>query len=131
MDTAQYYIFVVIPAYRVFKRFLWMPVLGPKQAFFIYHLMRSYNRRFKTIALARRRLGAEGRRNHGRRLKPYFALDWAPFRMTLRGLRMWAVAELDLLRLRALSLIRPSGAARRAQLQGGEGSDERSVLDVR
>jgi pilus assembly protein TadC len=131
MDTAQYYIFVVIPAYRVFKRFLWMPVLGPKQAFFIYHLMRSYNRRFKTIALARRRLGAEGRRNHGRRLKPYFALDWAPFRMTLRGLRMWAVAELDLLRLRTLSLIRPRGAARRSRIPGGEGGDERGVLDVR
>jgi len=39
-------------------------------------------------------------RNHGRRLKPYFALDWAPVRMTFRGLRMWATAELDLLRLR-------------------------------
>jgi hypothetical protein len=106
MDTAQYYLFVVIPAYRVSKRFVGVPVLGPKQAFFIYHLMRAYNRRFKTIALARRRLGAEGRRNHGRRLKPYFALDWAPVRMTLRGLRMWALAELDLLRLRALSLFR-------------------------
>jgi hypothetical protein len=72
--------------------------------------MRLYNRRFKTIALARRRLGAEGRRNHGRRLKPYFALDWAPVRMTLRGLRMWAVAELDLLRLRGAALFRKPAA---------------------
>jgi flavin-dependent dehydrogenase len=131
MDTAQYYLFVVIPAYRVYERFLWMPVLGARQASFNYHLMRSYNRRFKSIALARRRLGAEGRRNHGRRLKPYFALDWSPVRMTLRGLRMWAIAELDLVRLRALSLVRGSGASRRAQMRGGEGGDERSVLDVR
>ncbi|HEU4888293.1 MAG TPA: NAD(P)/FAD-dependent oxidoreductase, partial [Thermoanaerobaculia bacterium] len=33
IDTAQYYIFVVIPAYRFLKRFDWMPVLGPKPAF--------------------------------------------------------------------------------------------------
>ena len=131
MDTAQYYLFVVIPAYRVFKRFLWMPVLGSKQGFFNYHFMRSYNRRFKAIALARRRLGAEGRRNHGRRLKPYFALDWSPVRMTLRGLRMWAVAELDLLRLRTLSLFRrpaapplPSPAVRPSRAEPEEAAAE-------
>src|SRR6185436_13075509 len=45
IDTAQYYIFVVIPAYRFLKKFSWMPVLGPKPAFFSYHLMRTYNRR--------------------------------------------------------------------------------------
>ncbi len=110
MDTAQYYLFVVIPAYRVLKRFTWMPVLGHPGASLNYRFMRFYNRRFKTIALARRRLGAEGLRNHGRRLKPYFALDWSPVRMTLRGLRMWTVAELDLLRLRALSLFRRPAA---------------------
>ena len=87
-----------------------MPVLGHPGASLNYRFMRLYNRRFKTIALARRRLGAEGLRNHGRRLKPYFALDWAPVRMTFRGLRMWTAAELDLLRLRALSLIRRPAA---------------------
>ncbi|MEZ5313342.1 MAG: hypothetical protein R2862_06620 [Thermoanaerobaculia bacterium] len=30
LDTAQYYIFVVILAYRLYGRFFWMPVLGPK-----------------------------------------------------------------------------------------------------
>jgi hypothetical protein len=129
MDTAQYYLFVVIPAYRVHKRFMWMPVLGHPGASLNYRFMRLYNRRFKTIALARRRLGAEGLRNHGRRLKPYFALDWAPVRMTFRGLRMWTAAELDLLRLRALSLIRRGGAAKRAQIRGGEGRDEQAVTD--
>jgi flavin-dependent dehydrogenase len=115
MDTAQYYIFIVIPSYRFVKRFQWMPVLGHPGASLNYRFMRLYNRRFKTIAVARRRFGAEGRRNHGRRLKPYFALDWAPLRMTLRGLRMWAVAELDLLRLRALGLFRKPAAARPAE----------------
>jgi hypothetical protein len=61
IETAQYYIFVVIPAYRLAGKFQWMPVLGPKPAFISYHLMRIYNRRFKKIVLARyarnRRLG--------------------------------------------------------------------------
>lgn len=99
IDTAQYYIFVVIPAYRLFGKFHWMPVLGPKPAFFSYHLMRIYNRRFKTIALARRAAGEAGRRNHGRRVKALFDLQSAPFRMAARGLRLWARAELDNVRL--------------------------------
>ncbi|MEO8036672.1 MAG: NAD(P)/FAD-dependent oxidoreductase, partial [Acidobacteriota bacterium] len=47
LDTAHYYIFLVIPAYRFLKKFYWMPVLGPKPAFVSYHLMSFYNRRFK------------------------------------------------------------------------------------
>src|SRR6185295_4981486 len=53
LDTALYYIFVVIPAYRIFGRFHWMPVLGPKESFFAYRTMCLYNRRFKALALAR------------------------------------------------------------------------------
>ena len=51
IDTAQYYIFVVIPSYRFFGKFQWMPVLGPRPAFFSYHMMRIYNRRFKSIGV--------------------------------------------------------------------------------
>ena len=40
MDTAQYYLFVVIPAYRVLGRFTWMPVLGPGGASLNYRFMR-------------------------------------------------------------------------------------------
>ncbi|HET9227728.1 MAG TPA: NAD(P)/FAD-dependent oxidoreductase [Thermoanaerobaculia bacterium] len=100
IETAQYYIFVVIPAYRVMGKFHWMPVLGPKPAFFSYHLMRIYNRRFKKIALARREMGEAGLRNDGRRVKALFNLSFAPFRMAGRGLRIWMAAEADLLRLR-------------------------------
>ena len=99
MDTAQYYLFVVIPAYRLHRRFHWMPVLGPKEAFFAYHLMRLYHRRFQRLADLREAVGEAGRRNAGRRIRAYFDLGFAPGRMVARGLRLWAAAELDGLRL--------------------------------
>ncbi len=99
IETAQYYIFLVIPAYRLMGKFHWMPVLGPKPAYFSYNLMRIYNRRFKAIALARRAAGEAGRRNDGRRVKGFFNLGFAPLQMVGRGLRIWAFAELDLLRI--------------------------------
>jgi len=99
MDTAQYYIFVVIPAYLLFGKFHWMPVLGPKPAFISYHMMRIYNRRFKAIALARRAAGEAGRRNDGRRVKALFDLKSAPFRMAAKGVKLWIYAELDNVRL--------------------------------
>lgn len=99
LDTAHYYIFVVTPAYRLMKKFFWMPVLGPKPAFISYHLMSLYNRRFSRLALARRAAGEEGRRNNGRRIKAFFDLGFAPYHMVLRGLRIWLFAELDGLRL--------------------------------
>jgi len=111
IETAQYYIFVVIPAYRVYGKFHWMPVLGPKPAFFSYHLMRIYNRRFKAIALARREMGEAGRRNDGRRVKAFFSLTFAPFRMAAHGIWIWMAAEADFLRLRLKRLVvgRPEG----------------------
>lgn len=99
LDTAHYYIFVVMPAYRFLKKFLWMPVLGPKPAFVSFHLMSLYNRRFKAIAMSRRAAGEAGARNDGRRIKAYFNLNTAPFHMGARGLKLWAFAELDNLRL--------------------------------
>jgi flavin-dependent dehydrogenase len=99
LDTAQYYIFLVIPAYKFFGRFHWMPVMGPKPAFFSYHMLRIANRRFKALALARRRAGEEGRRNHGRRVRLLFDLKLAPFHMAAQGLKLWLFAELDGVRL--------------------------------
>jgi flavin-dependent dehydrogenase len=99
VETAQYYIFVVTPAYRFFGKFHWMPVLGPKPAFISYHMMRIYNRRFKAIALARRAAGEAGRRNDGRRITAFYNLKLAPFHMAARGLKLWALAELDNVRL--------------------------------
>ncbi|HZF08340.1 MAG TPA: tryptophan 7-halogenase [Thermoanaerobaculia bacterium] len=99
MDTAQYYIFLVIPAYKFFGRFHWVPVMGPKPAFFSYHMLRIANRRFKALALARRRAGEEGRRNDGRRVRLLFDLKLAPFHMAARGMKLWLYAELDGVRL--------------------------------
>lgn len=99
IETAQYYIFVVMPAYLIHGKFHWMPVLGPKPAYVSYNLMRIYNRRFKTIVLNRRAAGEAGRRNDGRRVKFLFDLKSAPFRMVARGLKIWAFAELDNARL--------------------------------
>ena len=106
LDTVQYYLFVVTPAYRQAGHFPWMPMLGPKAGWASYRLMAAYNRRFKAIALLRRDLGEDGRRNHGRRVKAYFNLNLAPYRMLLAGLRLWLVAELDGVRLRAKARLR-------------------------
>jgi flavin-dependent dehydrogenase len=104
LDTAQYYIFLVIPAYKLLGRFDWMPVLGPQGAFFNYRLMQLYNRRFKRLALARRAMGEAGRRNAGRRITVYFALNAAAPHMALRGVKLWWTAEADYLRLRIKAL---------------------------
>jgi flavin-dependent dehydrogenase len=100
IDTAQYYIFVVLPAYKFLKKFHWMPVLGPKPAFISYHMMRMYNLRFKAIAEGRRVAGVNGLFNDGRRIKAYFNLGWAPVQMVMRGLKIWLKAEVGLLTTR-------------------------------
>ena len=106
LDTAHYYIFVVIPAYRFMKKFLWMPVLGPRPAFISYHLMSLYNRRFKAIAMSRRAAGEAGARNNGRRIKAYFNLNLAPFHMAARGIKLWMLAEADNVRLMVKRMFR-------------------------
>jgi flavin-dependent dehydrogenase len=94
IDTAQYYIFVVMPAYRILKRFDWMPVLGPKPAFISYHLMKAYNARFKALAEKRRANGRAGMLNDRRRIKAYYNLGFGPLHMALRGVKLWLKAEL-------------------------------------
>ena len=115
LDTVQYYLFLVIPAYRTAGRFPWMPVLGPRPAFVSYRLMHTYNRRFKALALLRRERAEAERRNDGRHLAAYFNLRGAVYRMLARGLWLWLVAEADGIRLRVRSRLR--GRPRRA----GEG----------
>jgi flavin-dependent dehydrogenase len=113
LDTAQYYLFVVVPAYRRHQDFHWMPVLGPKEAFFAYHFLRLYHRRFQKLAALRRATGEEGRRNAGRRIRLFYDLGFAPWRMAARGAKLWLFAELDGVRLRlrrALGLRRSAAA---------------------
>jgi flavin-dependent dehydrogenase len=100
LDTAQYYLFLVIPAYRFLGRFRWEPVLGPRAALISYAFMRVYTARFKAIAELRRELGEEGKRNDRRRVRAFYNLNLAPIHMDLRGVRLWLLAELDAVRLR-------------------------------
>jgi hypothetical protein len=60
----------------------------------------------KRIAVVRRAMGEEGRRNDGRRIKFYFDLGFAPLRMIVRGVRIWLIAEADLVRLHLKRLLR-------------------------
>ena len=114
LDTAHYYIFVVIPSYRFAKKFLSMPVLGPKPAFLSYHFMKFYNRRFQSIAMTRRAAGRAGLRNHGRRIKAYFDLGLSPIHMVLRGVKLWTIAEADAAFLQIGRLFRRRAAAPKA-----------------
>lgn len=106
LDTAQYYIFLVIPAYRFFGRFLWMPVLGPRAGLGSYLFMRVYGQRLIALAKLRREMGEEGLRNHGRRIKAFYNLNLAPLHMYGRGIKLWMWAELDGLRLKFKKLLR-------------------------
>jgi len=123
LDTAQYYIFLVIPAYRFFGRFLWMPVLGPKAGLGSYLFMRLYARRFIALANLRREMGEEGLRNHGRRIRAFYNLNLAPLHMYGRGIKLWIFAEVDGLRLKLKKLFRlrpkrtPSPVATAAQVR--------------
>jgi flavin-dependent dehydrogenase len=118
LDTAHYYIFVVMPAYRIAKKFQWMPVLGPKPAFFSYHFIKLYHRRFKAIALARRAAGEAGVRNNGRRIRVYFNLNLAPAHMVLRGVKLWAFAEADNVRLQLRRLFGRRAATTASPAEG-------------
>jgi hypothetical protein len=127
-DTAQYYIFVVIPAYRFLGRYHWMPVLGHPKAFFFYHLMRLYHRRFRALAELRLETGEAGRRNAGRRIRAFYDLGFGPWRMAARATRLWLAAELDGVRLRFKRLARgrpATAAAPRADGEAIEGVPER------
>ena len=135
LDTALYYIFVVTPAYRFVKAFVPVPVLGPKQAYPSYALLKFAKRRFNRIADLRRRAGEAGARNDRYRIKAYFDLGLSPFRMFGRGLKLWAKAELDAVRLRLkfAGPRKPVGHRTAPLGDGGHGgmSEHASIVDRR
>jgi flavin-dependent dehydrogenase len=106
IDTAFYYIFLVVPAYRFKTRFVNDPVLAAHAALPVYLFMRLAKWRFLRIAATRAAAGEAGARNDGRRTKAFFNLALAPVHMLLRGMKLWAYAEADALRLRAKVLAR-------------------------
>ena len=78
IDTALYYMFLVVPSYRFAGRFRPEPVLGPRAGYPSYLFMRWMGRRFVALAALRRSTGEAGRRNDGRRIKAYYNLQFAP-----------------------------------------------------
>ena len=100
IDTALYYVFLVVPAYRVAKRFVAEPVLGPKPAYPAYMVLAFMKWRMRRIAELRRRTGEAGLRNDGRRIRAFYNLGLAPARMAARGVKIWLKAEADAIRLR-------------------------------
>jgi flavin-dependent dehydrogenase len=106
LDTAQYYIFLVIPSYRFAGRFRPEPVLGPRAGMLSYAFMRWYSRRFIKLANLRRDMGEEGLRNDRRRIRAYFNLNLAPLHMYTRGIKLWLKAEVDGVRLKLKKLLR-------------------------
>lgn len=114
IDTALYYIFLVVPAYRLAKRFVNEPVLGPKAAYPSYQLLRFMKRRMRKIADLRRRAGEAGLRNGGKRIKAFFNLGMAPTQMAWRGAKLWIRAEVDAVRLR-FKLFRGRGVRQNAE----------------
>ena len=67
LDIALYYLFVVRPVFLGGREGLDHPPYAVKEACPIFRLMRGYNRRFGAMARERRRRGAFGRHNAGRR----------------------------------------------------------------
>ncbi len=117
IDTAQYYIFVVIPAYRLHGQ---VPLdAGARSEAGVPQLPPDADLQ---PPLQSDRPGPPGRR--GRRgcattaaaSRRYFNLGLAPFRMVGRGLRIWARAESDFLRLSPEAAVREPDA--------GPGSDD-------
>lgn len=106
IDTAFYYIFLVVPAYRFSKRFVNDPVLAHPGALPIYLVMRFAKWRFLRIAALRTAGGEAGLRNDHRRTRAFFNLALAPVHMLLRGAKLWAYAEVDAVRLRATLIAR-------------------------
>jgi hypothetical protein len=90
-----------------------VPVLGPKQAYPSYALLKLAKRRFIRIADLRRRAGEAGARNDRQRVKAYFDLGFSPFRMFGRGLKLWLCAELNAVRLRLKLRFPRASAAQR------------------
>ena len=108
-----------------------MPVLGPKPAFFSYHLMRIYNRRFKAIALARRAAGEAGTRNDGRRVKALFDLQARTVPHGRHaGVKLWIFAELDHLAPGGEKAVR-GGRRRRCKRCGSKRAETRDPRDFR
>jgi len=95
IDTALYYYFVAIPAYRKVRRLL-VPPFYPKYSDGAIKVIRWYQSRLVKIARRKMQLGIYGNRNAGRRPRFVgFDLGLGNFRMLVSGLWRWIKLEAE------------------------------------
>lgn len=95
LDLGMYYLFIVSQPFRLGpKALLTLPFTLPVSRPF-FHLIKTYNRRLARIARRRRRIGALGRANCGRRtLIPGFTMGAGDFWPLAKALAGWGWLEL-------------------------------------
>ncbi len=95
MDLGLYYLGVASQPFKMGAKALRTPVFSNAPSVPVYHLMRTYNRRFARIAVARRARGKLGRRNHDRRFMfPGFTFSPVSVWPILKALAGWGWLEL-------------------------------------
>jgi flavin-dependent dehydrogenase len=95
LDLGLYYLGVAAQPYKRGLDGLREPVFSTAPSIPVFWVMRTYSRRFATMARNRRKRGVWGRRNHGERLMfPGFTFSPASSRPVFKALLKWAWLEL-------------------------------------
>jgi flavin-dependent dehydrogenase len=95
LDLGMYYLGVASQPFKRGPEALLEPVFSTPPSVPVFHLMRSYNRRFASIARGRARRQVLGRQNSGRRFM-FQGYTFSPGDVTpiLKALAAWAMLEL-------------------------------------
>ncbi len=95
LDLGFYYLGIVSQPFKRGAGALLEPTFSTAPSTPVYHVMRTYNRRFAAIARARRRRQALARRNdHRRFLFPSFTLEPTNVKLIVKALAGWGRVEL-------------------------------------
>jgi len=95
LDLGLYYLGIVSQPFKLGVKALLSPPFTTSLSRPVFHLMRTYNRRFAQIARCRRRMGALGKGNRGQRcLIKGFTLSRGDIRLLFKPLFKWGWLEL-------------------------------------
>jgi hypothetical protein len=95
LDLGLYYLGIVSQPFKLGVKAVLSPPFTTSLSRPVFHLMRTYNPRFAQIARRRRRLGALGKSNRGRRcLIKGFTLSRGDIRLLFKPLFKWGWLEL-------------------------------------
>ena len=94
MDLGLYYLGIASQPFKVGMKALLIPPFSDAESVPFFHFIRSYNRRFATMARRRRRLNMLGRTNRGRRcLIPGFTLKPTDIKLLFKAIAQWCWLE--------------------------------------